>query len=180
MDGAVEGAMSFLDDISKKIGEGVERAKQEAAKLQRVMTLQSELNDMKRQMDAKRMEFGDRSLELYRAGKIQSPTLGQIMRAMEQLQVSITLKEEELKMAQGADSTPYQPPAQNVPVSVEPSAPPPSYQPPPSPPPTYQAPPVVTPAQPGSAPGTKVCPTCSFQMPNTAMFCPNCGLRVGA
>jgi hypothetical protein len=170
--------MSFLDNISKKIGEGVERAKQEAEKLQRVLTLQNELGELKRQMDSKRMEFGDRSLELYRAGKIQSPTLGEIMRAMEQLQVGITLKEEELKLAQGAGATPYQPPAQDVPVSVEPprSQPAPPYQSPPS----YQPPPTVTQAQPGSAPGTKVCPTCSFQMPNTAVFCPNCGLRVGA
>ncbi|MEN9934966.1 MAG: hypothetical protein RLZZ387_1545 [Chloroflexota bacterium] len=167
--------MSFLDNISRKIGEGVERAKQEAEKLQRVLSLQNELGELKRQLDGRRMEFGDRSLELYRAGKIQSPTLGEIMRAMEQLQVSITLKEEELKIAQGQPGGPPPPQSQSVPVSVE--TPPQTYQPPPQ---TYQPPPQVTQTQPGSAPGTKVCPTCSFQMPNTAVFCPNCGLRVGA
>lgn len=164
--------MSFLDNIGKKITEGVERAKVEAEKLQRVLALQSELGDLKKQLDGRRMEFGDRSLELYRAGKIQSPTLGEIMRAMEQLQVSITLKEEELKIAQGASATPPPPQAQSVPVSVEPARPAPPAQ-------TYSPPPTAQ-AQPGSAPGTKVCPTCNFQMPGTAVFCPNCGLRVAA
>ena len=162
--------MSFIDNISKKISEGVERAKFEAEKVQRTMSLQSELGDLKRQLDGKRMEFGDRSLELYRAGKIQSPTLGEIMRAMEQLQVAITLKQEELKLAQGnsyVEPPPSgPPPAQNVPVSVAPPTPPPS-----------QAPQGAQ-ARPGAMPGTKVCPTCNFQMPSTAMFCPNCGLRI--
>lgn len=160
--------MSFLDNISKKITEGVERAKFEAEKLQRVMGLQNELGELKRQMDGKRLEFGDRALELYKAGKIQSPTLGEILRAMEQLQVNITLKEEELKLAQGnafvEPAQPAPPPAQSVPISVEPQR---------------QAPPPQA-AQPGSVPGTKLCPNCSFQMPSTAVFCPNCGLRVGS
>ena len=64
--------MSFLDNISKKISEGVERAKFEAEKLQRTVALQNELAEIKRQLDAKRMEFGDRAMELYKAGKIQS------------------------------------------------------------------------------------------------------------
>ena len=155
--------MSFLDNISKKISEGVERAKFEAEKLQRTVALQNELAEIKRQLDAKRMEFGDRAMELYKAGKIQSPTLGELMRAMEQLQVRLTLKEEELKLAHSQTYVEPQPSpgAQSVPINVEPATPPPSAQ-----------------TRPGGAPDTKVCSNCSFQMPSSAVFCPNCGLRV--
>jgi hypothetical protein len=175
--------MSFLDNISKKIAEGVDRAKFEAEKLQRTVALQNELGELRRQLDGKRLEFGDRALDLYKAGKIQSPTLGELLRLMEAIQVSITLKEEELKIAQGVGYTEppagaSPPPAQSVPVSVEPPRQaPPSYS---SPPPSYTPPPPTPQARPGSAPGTKICPTCSFQMPSTAVFCPNCGLRLGS
>ena len=43
--------------------------------------LQSEINDLKRQIDGNRIEFGDRAIQLYRAGQIQSPTLGELLPA---------------------------------------------------------------------------------------------------
>jgi hypothetical protein len=170
--------MSFLDNITKRVTQGVERAKFETDKIQRTLKMESELGDLKKQLDGKRLEFGDRALELYRAGMIQSPTLGAILREIEAFQQKLTLKEEELKIAQAdqfAEATVVPPPpaAQYVPVSVEvpvaPAAPP---------PPTYTPP---TPAvQPTSAPSasTKACPNCQFQMPPTAVFCPSCGTRI--
>jgi hypothetical protein len=109
---------------------------------------------------------------------IQSPTLGAILREIEAFQQKLTLKEEELKIAQAdqfAEPTvvPPPPPSQHVPVSVEvpvaQAAPPPAMYTPP--PPTVQ---------PTSAPqaNTKPCPNCQFQMPPTAMFCPSCGTRI--
>jgi zinc-ribbon domain len=173
--------MSFLDNLTKKVSQGVERAKFEADKIQRTLRLESELGDLKKQLDGKRLEFGDRALELYRAGMIQSPTLGSILREIEAFQQKNTLKEEELKIAQAEQfvepggTAPVT--AQSVPVSVEPPTP--SYTPPPapsytpSPAPTYTPPPA-----PVSTTGTKDCPNCQFQMPTTAVFCPNCGMRV--
>lgn len=157
--------MSFIDNITKKVSQSVERAKFEAEKLQRTLRMESELNDLKKQVEGKRLEFGDRALELFKAGKIQSPTLGEILRAIEALQARVTLKEEELKLAQAEVYTepPQQAPppaqAQQVPISVAP--------------PPQQAPPPVQPT------GTKACPNCGFQMPGTAVFCPSCGNRVG-
>ncbi|MDZ4721278.1 MAG: zinc-ribbon domain-containing protein [Roseiflexaceae bacterium] len=177
--------MSFLDNITKRVTQGVERAKFEADKIQRTLKMEAELGDLKKQLDGKRLEFGDRALELYRAGMIQSPTLGAILREIEAFQQKLTLKEEELKIAQSDQFTeprviPPAPTAQHVPVSVEApvaqAAPPPStYNPQP---PTYNSPPPVV--QPTSAPqsSTKSCPNCQFQMPSTAVFCPSCGTRV--
>lgn len=163
--------MGFLDDLSRKLTEGVDRAKFEAEKFQRTTAVQGEISDLHRQIDAKRLEFGDRALELYKAGAIQSPTLGGILKEIEALQVSMTLKEEELRTLQGhvyvEPPTAAPPRAQQVPVSVEPprAATPPS-------------PPVASPP-PQPVAGGKACPSCGFQMPQTAVFCPNCGLRVG-
>jgi hypothetical protein len=159
--------MGFLDNLTKTISQGVDRAKFEADKFQKTTRIQNEIAELKRQIDAKRMEFGDRALDLYKAGQIQSPTLGEIVKGMDALRGSVTLKEEELKTVQAE-------------VFVEPA---PGAGAPPAP-----TPPSGAPAQPnaptatvqGSAPaGMKNCPNCQFQMPAAAMFCPNCGARLG-
>ena len=155
--------MGFLDNLSKTISQGVDRAKFEADKFQKTTRLQNEINELKRQIDANRMEFGDRAIQLFRAGQIQSATLGEILKAMDVLQGSITLKEEELKTSQSevfVEPTPTAGiQAQNVPISSEPS--------------TQARPSAAAPA------GMKFCPNCQFQMPTSAMFCPNCGARLG-
>jgi hypothetical protein len=155
--------MGFLDNLSKTISQGVDRAKFEADKFQKTTRLQNEINELKRQIDANRMEFGDRAIQLFRAGQIQSATLGEILKAMDALQGSITLKEEELKTSQSevfVEPTPTSGiQAQNVPISSEPS--------------TQARPQAAAPA------GMKFCPNCQFQMPSSAMFCPNCGARLG-
>ena len=156
--------MGFLDNLSKTISQGVDRAKFEADKFQRTTRLQNEINELKRQIDANRMEFGDRAIQLFRVGQIQSATLGEILKAMDALQGSITLKEEELKASQTevfVEPTPTASmPAQNVPITSEPSP---------------QARSQSTPAP----ADMKYCPNCQFQMPTSAMFCPNCGARLG-
>src|SRR4029079_3777292 len=152
--------MGFLDNLRKTISQGVDRAKFEADKFQKTTRLQNEINELKRQIDANRMEFGDRAIQLFPAGQIQSATLGEILKAMDALQGSITLKEEELKTSQSE-------------VFVEPT-----------PPVGMQAQSITsrsetpTAARPQTAPaGMKFCPNCQFQMPTSAMFCPNCGAR---
>src|SRR5262245_20424198 len=155
--------MGFLDNLSKTISQGVDRAKFEADKFQKTTRLQNEINELRRQIDANRMEFGDRAIQLFRAGQIQSATLGEILKAIDALQGSITLREEELKATQAEVFVEPTPPggiqAQNVPISSEPPTQPHSQA-----------------AAPG---GMKFCPNCQFQMPVSAMFCPNCGARLG-
>lgn len=155
--------MGFLDNIGKSISQGMDRAKFEADKFQRTAKLQGEISDLRRQIDGNRLDFADRAIQLYRAGQIQSATLGELIRVMDSLQASITIKEEELKTAQAEDfvekpPTAYSSQAQEVPISSEPSP----------------RPQTAAPA------GTKICPNCQFQMPSTAMFCPNCGTRLAA
>jgi zinc-ribbon domain len=160
--------MGFLDNLGKTITQGVDRAKFEADKLQKNLRLQNEVSELKRQIDGKRMEFGDRALELFKAGQFQSATLNEILQAMDALRASVTLKEEELKQAQTdgfVDPTPPSGmPGQNMPGGATPPA---------------QPMPQAPAAQDTSAAGFKSCPNCQFQMPAAAMFCPSCGARVG-
>jgi hypothetical protein len=147
--------MGFLDNISKTISQGVDRAKFEAEKFQKTTRIQGELNELKRQSDAKRAELGDRAFDLYKAGQIQSSTLGDLVMALEALRANITLKEEDLKAAQSE-------------VFIEPpiGAPTPS--------PAGQN---AAPRQGETVSVAKTCPNCQFQMPASAVFCPNCGAR---
>lgn len=151
--------MGFLDNLSKQITQGVDRAKFEAEKFQKTTRLQGEVNEFRRQLDGKLGEMGQRAYELQRAGQISSATLAELAHAVDQLRASLLAKEEELKSVQAEifiEPPPAAPPppAQQVPVSYEQPAPPPA------------------------APAQKICGVCNFQMPATAMFCPNCGTRV--
>lgn len=170
--------MGFLDNLSKNLSQGIDRAKFEAEKFQKVTRIQNELAELRREVDGKRMDLGDRAYDLYRAGKIQSATLSEVIGAIEALRSSIVLKEEELKESQ-AENFPDSPTSsgstsQQVPISVENTPPAASYQ-----PGTSSASSYTSSTPPATAAGTKACPSCGFQMPSTAMFCPNCGNRVG-
>jgi uncharacterized coiled-coil protein SlyX len=162
--------MGFLDNLSKTISQGVDRAKFEAEKFQRTTRLQGEANEFRRQIDEKLVALGQKAYELHRAGQIQSATIAELGVAIDQLRSALVLKEEELKQAQAdvfvepAGATPPPAQAQQVPISYEPAAP------------TPPAPPVTPPAP--TAAATKTCGVCSFTMPTTALFCPSCGTRV--
>ena len=156
--------MGFLDNLTKSISQGVDRAKFEAEKFQRTTRIQGEINDLQRQIDARRGELGDRAFELDKAGQIQSPTLADLVKGLETLRSSTTLKEEELKAAQ-AETFVEPAPTPSAAYTAPPASVPPSPQP-------------GAPSQPVAI--TKPCTNCQFQMPATAMFCPNCGARQGA
>jgi hypothetical protein len=151
-------SMGFLDQISKTLSQGVDRAKFEAEKFQKTTRLQGEVNEFRRQLDAKLIELGQRAYDLQRAGQISAPSISEMSAAVDQLRATLVVKEEELKLSQNdmfiePTLSPMVPP-QQVPIS-------------------YEAP-TTSPTQ---AAGPKACVNCGFQMPATAMFCPSCGTR---
>lgn len=150
--------MGLLDQLSKTISQVGDRAKFEAEKFQKTTRLQGEINELRRQIDQKLMELGQRAYDLQRAGQIHAPALAELAAALDQLRAVLVAREEELKQTQNE-------------VYIEPT----SATPPPAP--TVQSVPISE--APPTAAGPKTCPQCGFQMPATAIFCPSCGTRVG-
>ncbi len=169
--------MSFIDQIGKSIAQGVDRAKFEADKFQKTSRLQGEIQNLQRELDNQFIQLGQRAYDLQRAGQINAPSVATMAHAVDDIRANIIKLEEQLKAVQvenyeGGPETPL--PAQSIPITHVPDAQspqsssrnqPPSYQQPASLPPTMS--------------GKKACPACNFQMPLHAVFCPNCGFRVG-
>lgn len=157
--------MGFIDDISKAVSHSIDRAKFEADKFQKVARVQGELNDLKRKLDTQLIELGNRAYELYRAGKITSPSVAELVHTIDDIRSGLVIKEDELKTAQ-ADTyieppsavSPDQP-AQSIPIESDTKT--------------------DIPQQTIRLPNKKTCPVCKFEMPGHAVFCPNCGYRVG-
>ncbi len=188
--------MSILDQITRSANQIVDRARFETEKFQRTTRLQAEIADLRLDMDRKLAELGQRTYELYRAGQISSATVATLVQAIDQIRISMTQKEEELSAVQvseyvdptapaptgGAWSVPIEdaPAAQAAP-SPSPYSPPPA-QATPSPPP-YSSRPYAPPSAQATPPppqaATKTCGACGYTMAARAIYCPNCGFRVG-
>ncbi len=163
--------MGFFDQVSRTVSHGIDRAKFEADKFQRITRIQSELNDVKRLLDSKLIDLGQRAYELHRAGQITSASVSELARAIDNLRSSLVVKEDELKAVQ-AETFPEPPPppppaSTSYTIPIEDAAPTTPISPGP-------APAAPLPAQP-AAPHT--CLSCGFQMPAQAVFCPNCGRK---
>lgn len=154
--------MGLLDQIGKTLSQVTDRAKFEAEKFQKTTRLQLEINELRRQVDLKLIELGQRAYDLQRAGHIHAPSLAELSLAIDQLRATLVAREEELKQAQSE-------------VFVEPTP----ATPPPATSPTAQSVPISEAPSPTPAAGSKICGQCGFVMPGNAIFCPSCGTRVG-
>ncbi|NJL33672.1 MAG: zinc ribbon domain-containing protein [Chloroflexaceae bacterium] len=176
--------MSFLDQLGRSASQMVDRAKFEAEKFQRTTRLQGEIGELRHQIHSKLAELGQRTYELHRAGQINSATIAALAQAIDQLRIDLTKREEELSIPRPRYLLSRPPPqvrrqgvplprSQHVPVEDEPPPPPPPATPPPPQAQTGKTQPDL------SAGDTKTCPSCSYTMPMRAIFCPNCGFRIG-
>lgn len=154
--------MGFFDDISKTVSHGLDRAKFEAEKFQRSSRVQGEISDLKRKLDSKMIDLGLRAYDLYRAGQIDSPSVAELVQTIDELRAALVVKEEHLQVVQ-AESYVEPPESQGQP---RPSA--------------TTVPVEETADSATSTPQKKVCPVCEFEMSQQAVFCPNCGYRVGS
>lgn len=186
--------MRFLDNLSKTLSSGVDRAKYEADKFQRTSRINSEIANLKAQTDTNMRQLGERALELYQQGTLQAPEIASLAQIIAQLRDQQTAKQLELDQVNAETfeqyqamqpATPSEAPAPNqIPISREPSDP--GYD-----ASSYGASGSIydTSAASGESPSTGTgvgavgstpyaCSNCGFALPDGAVFCPNCGARV--
>lgn len=190
--------MRFLDNLSKTLSSGVDRAKYETDKFQRTTKLSGDISNYKAQIDTNMRQLGERALELYQQGSLQAPEIASLAQIIAQLRDQQRAKEQELEHASTETfenfqaSNPQQSSTtsdgQSVPISresVEGGFPTPESS-------GSSAIPSMSTDVSGSGMANSAsigsvdslgttpyaCPSCGYALQEGSAFCPNCGSRV--
>jgi wobble nucleotide-excising tRNase len=153
--------MSFLDKVTKAVGDAVDRGKKEVDQFVRIQKINGQIVDIekkitefKNQIQKTKAEIGEKAVEMLRAGTFASPELqamvDQITGIEQQIaaeQAEIAGKRAEIEKIKAEDET-------------EASAPVDAAQP-----------------QPTAAPAAKLCPQCGAPA-GSAPFCSQCGTKI--
>ncbi len=185
--------MSFLDKVTKAVGDVVDRGKKEVDQFMRVQKINGEISEIerkiaefRRQTEQIKVEIGAKVLERLPSGTLVAadfqPKASEIARIDAEIaseQARIAEKRAEIERIKAEDHVPAPPPA-----AVAPVEPPPAVHEPASAlaEPAVTAAPLETeaPAAPGPAtqPGPSVCPACGKPIGEDAAFCGECGTKL--
>lgn len=199
--------MRFLDNLSKTLSSGVDRAKFEADKFQRTSKVNGEISNLKAQIETNTRQLGERALELYQQGMLTAPEIASLAQIIGQLRDQQSSKERELEQVTAETFEQFQasqpqtqsqdvtPPVMNqsVPISSEggetsggggQSFPTPTSSvsrayPMPSNDMSGTGMPNASSSGGVDAVGSTpyACANCGYAIPDGAVFCPNCGTR---
>jgi hypothetical protein len=189
--------MRFLDNLSKTLSSGVDRAKYETDKFQRTTKLSGEIGNFKTQIETNMRQLGERALELYQQGALQAPEIASLAQIIAQLRDQQRSKEQELEQAAAETFENYQAThpqssasssGQSVPISresVEGGFPTPESS------GSSAIPSMSTDVSGSGLPNSAslgsigaagstpyACASCGYALQEGSMFCPNCGTRV--
>ena len=190
--------MRFLDNLSKTLSTGVDRAKYEADKFQRTTRINSEIGNYKAQIDTNMRQLGERALELYQQGTLQAPEIASLAQIIAQLRDQQRAKEQDLEQISAETFEQFQStqpqqaaPAsegQNVPISREGE---PGGFPTPTSSGSSAIPSMSTDISGTGLPNSSsvggvepagstpyACSNCGYALQEGSVFCPNCGTRV--
>ncbi len=154
--------MSFLDKVTKAVGDAVDKGKREVDQFVRIQKINGQIGDIERkiagfrsQIQQTRTEIGERAVDMLRSGALASPDLqalaDRIAGVEQQIaaeQAAIAGKRAEIETIKAEDAARADTPA--------------------------------APAQPqeaSPAPAAKFCPHCGAQA-GTAPFCSQCGTKL--
>jgi hypothetical protein len=190
--------MRFLDNLSKTLSSGVDRAKFETDKFQRTTKLSGEIGNYKAQIETNLRQLGERALELYHQGSLQAPEIASLAQIIAQLRDQQRAKEQELEHAsaetfeqyQAANPQPAAPASggQSVPISRESAE---GGFPTPESSESSAIPTMSTDISGSGLPNSSsvagiepagstpyACRSCGYALHEGSLFCPNCGARV--
>jgi wobble nucleotide-excising tRNase len=151
--------MSFLDKVTKAVGDVVDRGKKEVDQFVKIQKINGQIGEIekkiaefKNQIQKTKVEIGEKTVEMLRAGTLASPDLqamaDQIAGIEHQIaaeQAEIDGKKAEIEKIKAEDQ------AQAAPLAEEPQTP--------------------------AAPAVKFCPQCGAQA-GSAPFCSQCGMKI--
>ena len=165
--------MAFFDKLAKKVSKGLEQATFEAEKLVRLNKLKIDLSALRKELLQVKATLADQVMEMHEAGSLNLPELGEPIQAVTVLEERVAAQEDELLTAQAETyrdepevempAVPATPQAV-VPVQTE------GLQ--------AEAPEAPAAAVPADA-STRFCPECGTELLEGAVFCANCGSKVG-
>jgi len=155
--------MSFLDKVTKAVGDVVDRGKKEVDEFMQVQKINNQIGEIekkitefKNQIQQAKAETGEKALAMLAAGTLTSPDLqviadkiGGLEKEIEAEQAVIAEKKAEIEKIKAED--------QPTPAAEAPAA---------------------EPAAPAAAPAGKFCPQCGTQVAATAPFCSQCGTKL--
>ena len=160
--------MSFLDRVTKVVGDAVDRGKKEVDQFVQIQRINGQINDFEKKIDESnsqiqqaKVKLGEMALEMLRAGTLASPEMqalvDQISGVEKQIaedEAAIAEKRVEIEKIKAEDK------ADNAPAAAAPD------------------PPTVPPVPAAGAPASRFCPQCGTPASGTGAFCAQCGAKL--
>jgi chromosome segregation ATPase len=171
--------MSFLDKMTKAVGDVVDKGKKDVDQFMKIQKINGEISAMEKKIagfkthiEQAKVEAGSKAIELLRAGMLSSaalqPFLEQVTGFEQQIaaeEASIAGKKVEIEKVKAEHEAEHATVASQVAQPVVP-------------PPVPAASATPPPPAPASAAAEKVCTQCGAQLTGGA-FCPACGAKQG-
>ncbi len=162
--------MSFLDKVTKAVGDAVDRGKKEVDQFMRIQKIngqigdiEKKINQLKGQIQEARLKAGEIALDMVRAGTIVSPEIQalheQITGVEQEIaaeQAAITEKKAEIEKIKVEDR------GEKAPAAAAPAS-------------STEQPQAAAPAP---APTGKFCPQCGTPVTGSGAFCGSCGTKL--
>jgi len=160
--------MSFLDRVTKVVGDVVDRGKKEVDQFVQIQRINGQINDFEKKIDESnsqiqqvKVKLGEMALEMLRGGTLASPEMqalvDQISGVEKQIaedEAAIAEKRVEIEKIKAEDKT------DEAPAAAAPEPP-------------------TTPSVPAAAaPARRFCPQCGTPASGTGAFCAQCGAKL--
>ncbi len=160
--------MSFLDRVTKAVGDAVDRGKKEVDQFVRIQKINSQISEIegtisqcKARIEEHTLKIGGMAVEMLRAGKISSPEMQALVDQITEIEQGIVKAEgeiagkkaeiEKIKAEGEAEKSAEAPAAESQAATP---------------------PPAETAAKP------RFCPQCGAQVKGTGAFCTDCGAKL--